>query len=213
VARASGPPTSSANRPKDRFEKRGAVQRGSYCVNPFNDELVRYLRGGLRAHGLRHGAIMAVPAEDERDFAFAEAYGLPIVRTGRTARWLHGVPTRVTASRSTVGFLDGFDVPTAKRVASSSSSSSGIGLRQGQLPAARLAYQPAAILGLPGSRDVCPTHGIVPVPAESSRSFSRRCRVRPTSESPLRFRRGVPANTCPTCGGPALGRPTRWTPL
>jgi len=75
------------------LEKRGAFT-GSYCVNPFNDELVPIYVADYVLMGYGTGAIMAVPAEDERDFAFAEAYGLPLCARSSHRRISPAAPMR-----------------------------------------------------------------------------------------------------------------------
>src|SRR5580658_10270059 len=60
--------------------KRGAFT-GSRVINPFNGETVPVYVADYVLMGYGTGAIMAVPAEDHRDWDFAIAYGLPIVRT------------------------------------------------------------------------------------------------------------------------------------
>src|SRR4029079_13895590 len=62
------------------LEKRG-VFTGAYAVNPFNDQRVPIYLADYVLMGYGTGAIMAVPAEDQRDYDFAKAYDLPIVRT------------------------------------------------------------------------------------------------------------------------------------
>src|SRR5665213_553004 len=62
------------------LEKRGAFT-GSYVVNPLNGESVPVYVADYVLGTYGTGAIMAVPGEDERDHAFALAYGLPIVHT------------------------------------------------------------------------------------------------------------------------------------
>ena len=52
------------------------------AINPFNDERVPIYVADYVLAGYGTGAIMAVPAEDERDYAFATmVYGLPVIRT------------------------------------------------------------------------------------------------------------------------------------
>ena len=62
------------------LDKRGAFT-GSHVINPFNREPVPLYVADYVLMGYGTGAIMAVPAEDERDWAFATVHGLPIVRT------------------------------------------------------------------------------------------------------------------------------------
>ena len=65
---------------QENKEKTG-VFLGSYAVNPVNGEQVPVFIADYVLTGYGTGAIMAVPAEDERDFDFATAYDLPVIRT------------------------------------------------------------------------------------------------------------------------------------
>lgn len=58
-------------------EKTG-VPIGSYVVNPFNGDIVPIWISDYALLNYGTGAVMGVPAHDERDFAFAKAFGLPI---------------------------------------------------------------------------------------------------------------------------------------
>ncbi len=57
------------------------VFTGSYAVNPVNDERIPIWIADYVMMGYGTGAIMAVPGQDERDWEFAEKFGLPIIRT------------------------------------------------------------------------------------------------------------------------------------
>lgn len=57
------------------------VFTGSYATNPVNGEQIPVFIADYVLTGYGTGAIMAVPGGDQRDFEFAEAYGLPVVRT------------------------------------------------------------------------------------------------------------------------------------
>ncbi len=59
-------------------EKTG-VFTGAYAINPVNDERIPIWIADYVLMGYGTGAIMAVPAHDERDFAFALKFGLPII--------------------------------------------------------------------------------------------------------------------------------------
>ena len=65
--------------------------------------------------GYGTGAIMGVPGQDERDWEFAEAFDLPIIRTVSLPKVSRGGPTPEAVRRSTPGFLDGLDVAAAKQ--------------------------------------------------------------------------------------------------
>jgi leucyl-tRNA synthetase len=61
------------------IEKHG-VNTGRFAVNPFNDERVPIWVGNYILADYGTGAIMSVPAHDERDFEFAQKYGLAVRR-------------------------------------------------------------------------------------------------------------------------------------
>ncbi len=61
----------------EKAEKTG-VFTGAYCLNPVNGERIPVWIADYVLMGYGTGAIMAVPAHDERDFAFAKTFGLPI---------------------------------------------------------------------------------------------------------------------------------------
>lgn len=69
---------SEIERTNDTKEKTG-VFTGSYAINPISGEKVPVWVADYVLGGYGTGAVMAVPAHDERDFAFAEKYRLPIV--------------------------------------------------------------------------------------------------------------------------------------
>ncbi len=62
------------------------VPIGADAINPVNGERIPIWIADYVLAGYGTGAIMAVPAHDERDFAFAERFGLPIRRVDRRTR-------------------------------------------------------------------------------------------------------------------------------
>ena len=148
---------------------------------------------------------MAVPAEDERDWDFAQAHGLPGGAHHPAARGLRG--RGVDRRRR----QDQLRLPRRPRRARrprpgpSTGSRSGHRHAQGQLPAARLAGVTPALLGL--------SHPGRPLPERRHRGRARgpSCPVLapddveflPTGESPLARHDGFRHTTCPVCGGPA----------
>ncbi|TAJ11504.1 MAG: leucine--tRNA ligase, partial [Planctomycetota bacterium] len=67
--------------------------------------------------GYGTGAIMAVPGQDERDWAFAEKFGLPIVRTVQPPPGFDGKAYLGEGPAMNSGFLDGLGVEAAKKKA------------------------------------------------------------------------------------------------
>ncbi len=141
-------------------EKTG-VFTGAYAINPVNGERIPIWIADYVLMSYGTGAIMAVPAHDERDFAFARKYGLPIIpviqpedaaASGRRhdggrlyRRWRHGQLRPVQRHHAS----------TPKKARKNPGISAVIGLagaaghRQGvgQLPLPRLADHPPALLG------------------------------------------------------------------
>jgi leucyl-tRNA synthetase len=68
---------SEIDRTAENREKTG-VWTGSYAINPVNDEEIPIWIADYVLMGYGTGAIMAVPAHDQRDFEFAKQFGLPI---------------------------------------------------------------------------------------------------------------------------------------
>ena len=95
-------------------EKTG-VFTGAYAVNPATDGKIPIWIADYVLAGYGTGAIMAVPAQDQRDFEFAEKFGLPIIRTvqpppdfDNKSAWL-GDGVAINS-----GFLNGKNVEQAK---------------------------------------------------------------------------------------------------
>ncbi|MCE7079189.1 leucine--tRNA ligase [Streptomyces sp. ST2-7A] len=116
---------SDVERQADAREKTG-VFTGAFAVNPANGERVPIFIADYVLMGYGTGAIMAVPAHDSRDFAFARAFDLPmrcVVRPtdGRgtdPAGWDDAFVSHEAEIIDSAGpdiILDGLDVPAAKK--------------------------------------------------------------------------------------------------
>ena len=166
--------------------------------------------------GYGTGAIMAVPAEDERDWAFAQAYGLPVVRTVRPPDgWDEQGGGAYTGDGEKInsGFLDGLDILTAKARAIEFLESKGLGVAKVNYRLRDWLVSRQRFWGCPIPVVHCPEHGPVPVPADqlpvlapttssSSRPASHRWPRTPSSST--RSARSAAARPS--------GRPTPWTP-
>jgi leucyl-tRNA synthetase len=92
---------SEIERTNDTKDKTG-VFTGSYALNPMNNEKVPVWIADYVLGGYGTGAVMGVPAHDERDFRFAEKYDLPIVQV--VERYMVG--EGIDAPRDKVEVLD-----------------------------------------------------------------------------------------------------------
>ncbi len=108
---------SEVERQTEGKEKTG-VFTGSYAVNPVNGDRIPVFVADYVLMGYGTGAIMAVPGQDERDWEFAEKFGLPIVRTvrppeGWTGEAYNGEGPAINSANDTVS-LNGLGVVEAK---------------------------------------------------------------------------------------------------
>ncbi|AWB91758.1 leucine--tRNA ligase [Aeromicrobium chenweiae] len=101
---------------QENKEKTG-VFTGSYATNPVNGEQIPVFIADYVLTGYGTGAIMAVPGGDQRDWEFAEAYDLPIIRTVEAPEGVEGAyPGEGPAINSAHGDLDinGLGIDDAK---------------------------------------------------------------------------------------------------
>ena len=101
------------------MEKKG-MPTGRYVINPINGEALEVWVANYVLWGYGDGAVMAVPAHDERDFEFAHKYGLPIrqvvARNGETydsAAWQEWYAAKENTRLIASGAFDGLDYPAA----------------------------------------------------------------------------------------------------
>ncbi|HEY5665819.1 MAG TPA: leucine--tRNA ligase [Gammaproteobacteria bacterium] len=94
-------------------EKTG-VFTGSYAINPANGERVPIWIADYVLIGYGTGAIMAVPAQDQRDYEFATQYELPIIRTVQPPQDFDGEAWVGDGVCINSGFLDGLGVDDAR---------------------------------------------------------------------------------------------------
>ena len=142
---------SEVERQTEGKDKTG-VFTGAFATNPVNGEQIPVFVADYVLMGYGTGAIMAVPGQDERDWEFATRFELPIIRTVQPAvghpedEAYTGEGPAINSANDEVS-LNGLGVAEAK--ARDHRLAGGQGPRRGdrQLQAARLAVQPAALLG------------------------------------------------------------------
>lgn len=187
-------------------EKTG-VFTGSYCVNYVNGEKVPILVADYAVAWYAHGAVMGVPAHDQRDFEFAKKFDLPIrlVITpdgyrGETLTEAHlGAGILVNS-----GEFNGFDNATARESIADFITEKGWGsktityrLRDWLISRQRYWGTPIPIVH-------CQICGIVPIPEDSLPVLlPEDAEFRPTGESPLKENLEFLHTKCPHCNAPA----------
>jgi leucyl-tRNA synthetase len=185
------------------LDKRGAFT-GSYAVNPFNDQPVPIYVADYVLMGYGTGAIMGVPAEDQRDFDFARAYDLPVVRTVAPPDDWEGEAYTGDGLKINSDFLDGLDVATAKELAIGWLEDKGVGARTINYRLRDWLISRQRYWGCPIPIVYCGTHGAVPVPEDQLPVLlPDDVEFQPTGESPLKSDAKFLNTTCPVCGEPA----------
>ena len=100
----------------DLSKEKTGVFTGAYAVNPVNGKQIPVWIADYVRMGYGTGAIMAVPAHDERDFAFAQVFGLPILQVvqppSEDTDWRGFCGYEGSSVNS--GFLTGLPTPEAK---------------------------------------------------------------------------------------------------
>lgn len=190
-------------------EKTG-VFTGRHAVNPVNGERIPIWVGDYVLIEYGTGALMAVPAHDERDYEFATRFGLP-VRTVVVPAGTAGVPedgpfVAHTANEQLVnsGEFSGLSSPDGKRAIVASLEERGLGratigyrLRDWLLSRQRYWGCPIPVV-------YCESCGTVPVPEEDLPVVLPEVDdYTPKGRSPLAAAEDWVATTCPSCDGPA----------
>ena len=150
-------------RPRSRGRRDGAIEKegfdtGRTAINPFTGKDVPIWIANFVLAEYGTGAIMAVPAHDERDFEFARKYRLPIrivVRSGETPATADALTTATTNYGTLVdsGAWDGQEAPAVITQMIADAEQRGIGKRRGSVPAEGLGHLPPALLGHADSGD------------------------------------------------------------
>jgi leucyl-tRNA synthetase len=196
-------------------EKTG-VFTGAYAINPVNEERIPIWIADYVLMSYGTGAIMAVPAHDERDFAFARKYGLPIIPViqpegveldGNTMEAAHeheGVMINSGPFNGVRATNDkGMRNPAIKAVVEWLEER-GIGKRAVNYRYRDWLISRQRYWGAPIPMIHCDVHGWNPVPEdELPVMLPEDVEWRPTGESPLKLHPTWKNKVCPVCGEPA----------
>ena len=158
-----------AARTDEKQEKEG-VFTGAYAVNPLNNEKVPIWVGNFVLMEYGTGAIMSVPAHDQRDFEFAKKYGLPIRVVIQNAE------KNLDRRDHEAGLRRGRDHGELRHASTACTNSDGEGedrrscgteedrQTHGELAASRLGHLAPALLGHADPDHLLRACGAVPVP-------------------------------------------------
>lgn len=197
------------------IEKHG-VDTGRFAINPFNGELVPIWVANYILADYGTGAIMSVPAHDERDFEFANKYGLPVRRVI--------IPNQVTYDSQALPFISeddatladsgqwtGESCAEAQQQMAEFARTNGFGtatvtyrLKDWGVSRQRYWGTPIPMVYCTNGHAGTQPGGVVPLP-ESALPVLLPAQVEITQQggSPLGRVADFVNTTCPVCGGPA----------
>ena len=192
-------------------EKTGVKIDGLTAVNPVNGQEIPIWVSDYVLMSYGTGAIMAVPAHDERDWEFAKKFHMPIIQVVESAKGAVDVNqaafTDVATGRMVnSGFLTGMEVEKAKEAILNYLEKEGIGTKKTNYKLRDWVFSRQRYWGEPIPIVKCPKCGYVPIPEDQlPLELPDVESYMPTDngESPLAAMRSWVETTCPCCGGKA----------
>ena len=185
-------------------EKTG-VFTGAYAIHPLTGKEVPIWVGDYVLATYGTGAVMAVPAHDERDFAFAEKFNLPI---NRVIEAKDGSETTLPFCEHGIlvnsGEFDGLTTAEAKEKIVEKLASMGLGEKKVNFRLRDWLVSRQRYWGAPIPVVYCEECGIVPVPeSQLPVELPYDVEFAPDGKSPLAKSEAFVNTTCPHCGKPA----------
>lgn len=185
-------------------EKTG-VFTGAYAIHPLTGKEVPIWVGDYVLATYGTGAVMAVPAHDERDFAFAEKFNLPI---NRVIEAKDGSETNLPFCEHGIlvnsGEFDGLTTDEAKEKIVEKLASMGLGEKKVNFRLRDWLVSRQRYWGTPIPVVYCEECGIVPVPeSQLPVELPYDVEFAPDGKSPLAKSEAFVNTTCPHCGKPA----------
>ncbi len=192
----------------DLAKEKTGVFTGAYAINPVNGEKIPIWISDYILISYGTGAIMAVPAHDERDFEFAKKFNLPIVQVVSKDGSLYELKEAYTEEGIAVnsGQFNGLKTAEFKKKIVEWLEEKGIGKKAVNYKLRDWIFSRQRYWGEPIPIIHCPQCGNVPVPEEElplTLPEVKSYKPTGTGESPLAAIDEWVNTTCPKCGGPA----------
>ncbi|MGH9478010.1 MAG: leucine--tRNA ligase [Terriglobales bacterium] len=192
--------------PGEEPEKEGFAT-GQWAINPLSGEKLAVWVANFVLMGYGTGAVMAVPAHDQRDFEFCSKYGLPIRPVVRPAE---GVPERLTGALEADGTLidsgrySGRENREALKAMLAEAEQQGWGTAKVSYRLQDWGISRQRYWGTPIPVVHCAACGCVPVPeAELPVLLPENVELTGEGQSPLAADENFKRTRCPRCGGEA----------
>ena len=190
--------------------KEGAFT-GAFAVNPFSGERVPVWIANFVLAGYGTGAVMSVPAHDQRDFEFARKYALPVrvvIQPATGDRLPAGEALERASTEDGVlvdsGPFSGLGSAEARSRMSALAREKGFGAPSVKYHLRDWGFSRQRYWGTPIPVVYCPDHGAVGVrDADLPVTLPAEAIITGTGEPPLAKVASFVNTTCPTCGKPA----------
>ncbi len=188
-------------------DKTGLEVKGIKAINPVNDELIPIWVSDYVLMTYGTGAIMAVPAHDQRDYEFAKKFDLPIVEVVGGGDISEAAFTDIeTGTMINSGIIDGLSVKDAKIKITEFLAEKGIGEFKINYKLRDWVFSRQRYWGEPIPLVFCEECGWVPIPESELPLVLPEVEFyepTETGESPLAKITDWVNTTCPSCGKPA----------
>jgi len=201
---------SRRTREEPTLEKDG-VFTGAYAINPANNEKIPIWVSDYVLMEYGTGAVMAVPAHDQRDFLFAKKFGLPIKIVIEDPARPGLLPDELTEAFVDEGVMvnsgqfDGLKSSEGIKAISDWAEKQGFGEKVVNYKIRDWLISRQRYWGAPIPIIHCGNCGAVPVPEKDLPvKLPKDVEFTGKGESPLAKHRGFMETHCPKCGGPAL---------
>jgi len=183
---------------------------GLQVTHPLTHEPVDVWVGNYVLMGYGDGAVMGVPGHDERDFAFALKYGLPIVQVVHVdgeeydyKRWQDWYADKENGVTINSDIFSGFNYQDAVNAVAHHLQQRGLGEKKTTWRLRDWGVSRQRYWGTPIPIIHCDVHGAVPVPEQDLPVVLPQDCVPDGSGNPLNKREDFLACNCPVCGKPA----------
>ena len=205
--RAQAARKSDVERTELNKDKTGVEIQGVRAIDPVNGREIPVWVSDYVLMGYGTGAIMAVPAHDERDWAFAKKFGLDIIEVVKGGDVESAAYTDIQDGvMVNSGFLNGMKVAEAKKAIIEWLTEQGLGQRKVNFKLRDWVFSRQRYWGEPIPLVYCEKCGWVPVPEDQLPvTLPEVDNYMPgdDGESPLAAIDSWVNTTCPHCGGPA----------
>ena len=191
-------------------EKKGE-RTGLFVTHPLTGDKVEVWVGNYVLMSYGDGAVMGVPAHDERDFEFAKKYGLPIKQVTDVKgqpysleAWADWYADKQQGVAINSGKYDGLSFKTCVDAVAADLAAKGLGEKKTTWRLRDWGVSRQRYWGTPIPIIHCDEHGAVPVPEKDLPVVLPQDCVPDGSGNPLHKHEGFHAGvTCPVCGKPA----------